>query len=90
MMLHNHRLDEARTAVQRMLDLIGLESVAHTLEPSTGDWRLRLECAKDGWWSLSTPIDPALLCESLRDDAARDQLRALLDNMLHSWPRQSR
>jgi hypothetical protein len=70
---------EAREAVQRILDDIGLRSFVYTLDPKEGPWQLRIEYTDDGeWQSCTASVDPAQLRASLRDEATRERLRDAL------------
>jgi len=79
---------EAREAMQRILDDMGLRSFVYSIDPGEGAWQLRVEYTEDGeWQSRSASVDPVLLRASLRDEAARGRLRDSLRARLRPAPR---
>ena len=87
MMPSGTEIREAREAVQRILEGIGLRSFVYTLDPKEGPWQLRIEYTEDGeWQSCSAFVDPVLLRASLRDEATRERLRDALRAKLGSAP----
>jgi hypothetical protein len=81
---------EAREAVERILDGIGLRSFVFTVEPKEGSWQLRVEYREDGeWQSRSAVVDPVLLRASLRDEATRERLQDTLRAKLRPAPSRS-
>jgi molybdenum cofactor biosynthesis enzyme MoaA len=87
MMPSGTEIREAREAVQRILDGMGLRSFVYTLEPKEGPWQLRIEYTEDGeWQSCTASMDPVLLRASLRDEATRERLRDTLRAKLRTAP----
>jgi hypothetical protein len=67
----------ARLAVERVLDEMGVRGFVYTVEQKEGGWMLSVECAMDGGWqSASWGVDPAELSASLGDASLREKLRA--------------
>ena len=61
------------------IEELGLEAYLFAIEPREGDWELKLECAfKEGWQTITLPVDVELLLASRTDSAARARL-------LQSW-----
>ena len=68
---------DARSAVERVIEELGVRAFVFTVEQREGGWVLSVECATDGGWqALSWRVDPAELSASLRDPAVRAKLRA--------------
>jgi hypothetical protein len=87
MMPSGIEIREAREAVQRILDGIGLRSFVYTIEPKERSWQLHIEYTKDGeWQSYSAVVDLTLLRASLRDEATRERLRDALRAKLRPAP----
>jgi len=67
----------AHAAAEGLLGELCVRAFAYTVEQKDGRWTLRVECATDGGWQVSTfAVDPAELGASLRDPAVRAKLRA--------------
>lgn len=67
---------EGRTAVEHILDELGLRAFVFTLEPKEGGWELHLDCSmEEGWQSITLPADIGELRTSLGDPAVRERLR---------------
>jgi len=67
----------ARAAVEKVLEELGVRAFVYTLEQKGGGWVLSIECATDGaWQKVSLDVDPAELSASLEDAAVRAKLRA--------------
>lgn len=67
----------ARAAVERVLDELGVRGFVYTVEQKQAGWVLSVECATEGGWqSVALAVDPAELNASLGDPAVRAKLRA--------------
>jgi hypothetical protein len=67
----------ARTAVERLLEELGVRAFVFTVEQKETGWLLSVECATDGGWQrVELAVDPAELSASLRDPEVRARLRA--------------
>jgi hypothetical protein len=67
----------AREAVERILDELGMSAFVYTVEPKERGWVLSIDCAADGGWqTVALPVNPAELGASLDAAAVRDKLRA--------------
>ena len=67
----------ARAAVERVLDEMGVRGFVYTVEQKKDGWVLSVECAMDGGWqAASWRVDPAELSASLGDASVRAKLRA--------------
>jgi hypothetical protein len=67
----------ARSAVERVLEELGVRAFVFTVEQKETGWVLSVECALDGGWKrVGLAVDPAELSASLRDPAVRAKLRA--------------
>lgn len=65
----------ARSAVERVLDDLGVRAYVFTVEQKDAGWVLSVECATDGGWQrVALAVDPAELSASLRDPAVRAKL----------------
>ena len=72
-------LEKATEAASALLEELGLEAYLFAIEPRERDWELKLECAvKEGWQTVTLPVDIELLLASRTDSAARTRL-------LQSW-----
>jgi len=79
-----------RTAIQRILDDLGLRAFLFTHEAKDDGPVLHVECATDGdWQTVSFPVDDAELVASLRDPAVRERLRAAWRERLRDCARDS-
>jgi hypothetical protein len=68
---------DARAAVERILDELGVRAFVYTLEQKEGGWVLSVECATNGGWQkVALGVDLAALSASLEDAALRAKLRA--------------
>lgn len=66
-----------RTAIQRILDDLGLRAFLFTHETKDAGPVLRVECATNGdWQTVTFRVDDAELLASLHDPAVRERLRA--------------
>jgi hypothetical protein len=84
MVLSIAELALGKEAVADLLDELGLGAYVFEVGPhgEEGLWELRVERAmKDGWQSLSLPVEPSLLLASRTDASARSRL-------LREWGRQ--
>ena len=65
----------ARQAVERVFDDLGIRAFAYTVERKEAGWTLSVDCAMDGeWQTVAIAVDPAELNASLGDDAVRAKL----------------
>ena len=72
-------LQRVTDAAGALLEELGLDAYLFAIEPREDDWELKLECAfKDGWQTVTLPVDVELLLASRTDNAARARL-------LQSW-----
>jgi len=82
---------EARAAVERILEALGLRDFVFTIEPKGDGWQLRLECSTvEGWQSLTLPAEIAELRASLRDAAVHEHLCADWQARLNACRRSDR
>lgn len=66
----------ARDAVERLLEAMGLNAFTYTVEQKIHGWTLRVECATDaGWQEATLHVDPHELIASMTDAGVRAQLR---------------
>jgi hypothetical protein len=66
----------AREAVVRILDELGMRAFVYTVEPKEHGWVLSIDCAVDGGWQTAAlPVDATELRASLDDASVRDKLR---------------
>ena len=66
----------AREAVERLLDEMGLRAFVYTVEAKENGWNLRMGCSiSSGWQEIALPVDPAALRAAADDPAARAALR---------------
>ena len=66
----------AREAVERLLDEMGLNAFTYTVEQKIDGWTLRVECATDeGWQEATLQVDPHELSASMTDADVRAKLR---------------
>jgi hypothetical protein len=81
---------QARAAVERVLEELGLAAFLFTLEPKESGWQLTVECAGDGGWQTVTlPADAGELRASMHDPATRERLRAAWSKRLSGCARGS-
>ncbi|MDA8107203.1 MAG: hypothetical protein M0015_01060 [Betaproteobacteria bacterium] len=67
----------AHAAAESILGELLARAFAYTVEQKDGRWTLRVECATDGGWQVTTlPVNPAELAASLRDSGVREKLSA--------------
>ena len=67
----------ARSAVERVLEELGVRAFVYTVEQKETSWVLSVECATDGGWQrVELAVDPAELKASLSDPAVRARLRS--------------
>lgn len=79
-----------RTAIQRILDDLGLRAFLFTHETKDDGSLLRVECAINGdWQTVTFPVDDAELAASLHDAAVRQRLRAAWGQRLRDCARDS-
>ncbi len=65
----------AREAVERVFDDLGVRAFAYTVERTEKGWTLSVDCATDGeWQTIAIAVDPAELNASLREEAVRAKL----------------
>lgn len=68
-------LAQAKEAVNLLLDELRLSNYLFDVEPRTGPWEVRIDCAAGGvWHSLTLTVDMAELTEVIADPAARQKL----------------
>jgi hypothetical protein len=68
---------EARTAIERVLDALGLGTYLFDVEPREDGWEVKVECqGREGWRVVSVDVERDALGRSLHDGAAREQLLA--------------
>lgn len=66
---------EAKDAVGRLLEELGLKAYLFEVEPAGDAWQVRIECAtRDGWQMLRLEVDAAQLRDCASDSAARSEL----------------
>jgi hypothetical protein len=67
----------AREAVERILDELGVRAFVYSVEPKESGWILSIECATNGdWQTVALAVDAAELSASLDDPAIRQKLCA--------------
>lgn len=72
-------LAQAKEAVALLLEQLGLPAYLFDVEPRTGPWEVRIDCAADGGWqSLTLPI----AVEELLQVPANQTVR---QNVLARW-----
>ncbi len=72
-------LERATEAAWALLKELEMEAYLFAIEPREGKWELKLECAvKEGWQTVTLPVDIELLLASRTDSDARTRL-------LQSW-----
>lgn len=70
-------IGNAREAVERLLDEMGLHAFVYTVEPKEGGWSLRIGCSmEEGWQETTLAVNPVELRAALRDPAVRAKTRA--------------
>jgi len=70
-----HSFVEARTAIERVLDALGLGTYLFDVEPRDDGWQVKVECqSREGWKVVSVDVERDALARSLHDDAARERL----------------
>ena len=75
----------ARAAVERVLDEMGVRGFVYTVEQKEDGWTLSVECVAGGeWQSARLRVDPAELGASLRDAGIRAKLRTDWEPRLRS------
>jgi len=68
---------DIRSAVERVLEELGVRAFVYTVEQKETSWVLSVECATDGGWQrVELAVDPAELKASLSDPAVRARLRS--------------
>lgn len=68
-------LMQAKDAVGRLLEQLGLQAYLFEVEPSGELWQVRIECAtRDGWQALRLEVDATQLRECAADSAAKNEL----------------
>ena len=66
----------AREASADLLASLGLETFVFDLEPGEERWQLRVDCAvKDGWQTVTVPVQKTMLLAARQDPQVRAQLR---------------
>lgn len=76
-------LAQAKEAVNLLLDELRLSNYLFDVEPRSGPWEVRIDCAAGGvWHSLTLTVDVAELTEVVTDPAARERLSARWRNAL--------
>ena len=74
-MITTIELARAKEAVSALLEQLGLAAYLFDLEWGDDHWLLRVDCAiREGWQSLSVPVDKQLLVRSANDSEARQVL----------------
>lgn len=74
-MITTIELARAKEAVSALLEHLGLAAYLFEIEWRDEQWLLRVDCAiREGWQSLSFPVDKGLLVRSANDATARQQL----------------
>lgn len=67
----------ARSAVESLLEELGVRAFVFTVEQKETGWLLSVECATDGGWkTVGLAVDPTELSASLTDPALRAKLLA--------------
>lgn len=83
-------LAQAKEAVNLLLEELGLANYLFDVEPRSGPWEVRIDCAADGvWHSLTLTVDLAELTEVVTDPAARERLLARWRNTLGACTKSS-
>ena len=68
-------LAQAKEAVSALLDQLGVAEYLFEVEPRSGLWEVRIDCAaEDGWQSLSLPVDVTDLLQVAHNPTRRQQL----------------
>jgi len=68
-------LERATEAAWALIKELGMEAYLFAIEPREGGWELKLECAvKEGWQTMTLPVDIELLLASRTDSDARARL----------------
>jgi hypothetical protein len=68
-------LVQAKDAVGRLLEQLGLKAYLFEVEPSDDVWQVRIECAtRDGWQTLRLEVDAPRLRDCATDSAARSEV----------------
>ena len=68
-------LAQTREAVTRILDELQLDAYLFEVEPSEGQWELRVECAVEGGWERVTlTVAKELLLLAVDDSKVRHSL----------------
>ncbi len=68
-------LAQAKEAVGLLLDELKLSNYLFDVEPRSGPWEVRIDCAAGGvWHSLTLAVDLAELIKVVADLAARQKL----------------
>lgn len=81
---------EARTAIEGLLEQIGLGNYVYSLESKDGRWQVHLECNSEGGWCVFTlPVNVFQLRASLHDPALQSQLRSHFGDRLAACERTS-
>jgi hypothetical protein len=68
-------LMQAKDAVGRLLEQLGLRAYLFEVEPSGEVWQVRIECAtRDGWQTLRMEVDAPRLRDCAADAAVRSEV----------------
>jgi hypothetical protein len=68
-------LMQAKDAVGRLLEQLGLKAYLFEVEPSGKVWQVRIECAtRDGWQTLRLEIDAPRLRDCAVDSAVKGEV----------------
>lgn len=70
-------LAQAKDAVSLVLEELGLSNYVFEVEPRSGPWEVRIDCAAGGvWQSLTLLVEAAELIEVVENSTARNKLLA--------------
>lgn len=70
-------LAQAKDAVSLLLEELGLPAYVFEVEPRSGPWEVRIDCAAGAaWQSLTLLVEPAELIEVVENATARSKLLA--------------
>lgn len=75
MAVSGEELRRARELAEDLLEEMGLAAYLYEVEPGTGGWLVRVECAvSQGWLSVELPVDRDQLLAAGQDARAREGL----------------
>lgn len=75
MNISTRALTQAKEATAGLLEQLGLEAYLFEVEPRDGPWEVHVDCAlRDGWQSLTLPVDVTRLLDTRSNEALRLQV----------------